>query len=73
MHSQSEPHRGAGTSPGPARAYPMPGWVKVFAVLALIAIAIFAALHIAGLGMGYLGHGGMEAHAPAAGHDQHRP
>jgi hypothetical protein len=51
----------------------MPGWVKVFAVLALIAIAIFAALHIAGLGMGYLGHGGMEAHAPAAGHDQHRP
>jgi hypothetical protein len=51
----------------------MPGWVKVFAVLALIAIAMVAALHLAGLGMGHLDHGGSDAHAPLAGHGQHQP
>ena len=73
MHSQPNLARGAGTSPSPASAYPIPLWVKAFAVLALIAVVIVAALHLADLGMGHLAHGGLDAHAPLAGHGQHQP
>ena len=72
MHAQSNPSRGAGASPRPAPANKMPGWVKAFAALALVAIAIVAALHLAGLGMGHLAHGNSDAHAPLAGHDRHQ-
>jgi hypothetical protein len=51
----------------------MPAWVKIFGVIYLIAVAIFAAMHFAGGGIGYLDHGDMQGHAPAAEHGQHRP
>jgi hypothetical protein len=73
LHSQSNPNRGAGASPIPASVFPMPGWVKVFAFVALVVIAVVAALHFAGVGMGHLAQDGMDAHAPLAGHGQHRP
>jgi hypothetical protein len=44
----------------------------MFAVLALVAIALVTALHLSGLGMGHLTHGGTDAHAPLAAHDQHQ-
>jgi hypothetical protein len=67
LHSQSK------SSPSPAPAYKIPGWVKAFAGLALVAAAIVAALHLAGLGMGHLAHGSMDADAPLAAHSQHQP
>jgi hypothetical protein len=73
LHSQPNSARDAGTRPSPASAYPIPLWVKVFAVVALIAVAIVVALHLVGLGLGHLAHGGMDAHAPLAGHGQHQP
>lgn len=63
----------ADVSHGRASPYPTPRWVKVFGVLAFIVIVIFAALHLAGGRMGHMAHGDMNAHAPPAEHDQHRP
>jgi uncharacterized membrane protein len=59
--------------PRTASATPMPGWVKIFGVIYLIAVAIFAAMHFAGGGIGYLDHGEMHGHAPTAEHGQHQP
>jgi hypothetical protein len=73
LNSKPNPARGAGASPSPTSAHPMPRWVKVFAVLALIGVTLAAALHIAGVGMGHLAHKGMDAHAPLTGHGEHQP
>jgi hypothetical protein len=56
-----------------ASATPMPAWVKIFGVIYLIAVAIFAAMHFAGGGIGYLDHGEMNGHASPAEHGQHQP
>jgi hypothetical protein len=49
----------------------MPRWVKMLAVVAGLAAALFAAAHVVEDGMGHLDHGDMNA-APA-GHSQHQP
>jgi hypothetical protein len=49
-----------------------PGWVKVFGVVAFIAVAIAAAMHLVGGGMGHFTHGGMAPDAPPAEHGWHR-
>jgi hypothetical protein len=51
----------------------MPRWVKIFAVVAVIAVAIIASLHLAGGGMGHLAQGDTDTHAAPAGHDRHLP
>jgi hypothetical protein len=73
LHPYPNPSRGAGASSNRAPAYKMPGWVKVFAVVALFAVAIVTALHLAGLGPRHLPHGGTVPQAPLAGHGQHQP
>jgi len=73
LPSRHESASNAGTYPRSASAAPMPGWVKIFGVIYLIAVAIFAAMHFAGGGIGYLDHGDMQGHAAAAEHGQHRP
>jgi hypothetical protein len=45
-----------------------PRWVKVFGALALAFVAIFAAIHLVGGGMGHLSHAG----APME-HSSHTP
>jgi hypothetical protein len=59
--------------PRSASATPMPAWVKIFGVIYLIAVAIFAAMHFSGGGIGYLDHSEMHGDGPAAEHDQHQP
>jgi uncharacterized membrane protein len=59
--------------PRSASATPMPAWVKIFGVIYLIAVTIFAAMHLAGGGIGYLDHGEMHGDAPTAEHGQHQP
>jgi hypothetical protein len=63
----------ADASPERASPYRTPSWVKVFGVLAFIAIVIFAIVHLAGGGMGHMAHGGMDAPVPPVEHGQHRP
>jgi len=70
-HDESDPN--AGIYPRSVSATPMPAWVKIFAAICLIVVVIFAAMHLAGGGMGPLDHGTMNAHAPPAEHAQHRP
>lgn len=41
----------------------MPRWVKIFAVVAVIAVAVIAGLHLAGSGMAHLAHGDTNTHA----------
>lgn len=63
----------AGVRPGQASGHTTPRWVKVFGVLALIAIAGFAALHLVGGEMGHLAHGDTDDHPPPAEHGPHAP
>jgi hypothetical protein len=53
----------AATTAGPTPAHHMPRWVKIFGILAALAIAVFADLHHGG-GMEHLTHGGMAQHLP---------
>jgi hypothetical protein len=49
-----------------SQSYPgTPLWVKGFGIAALIAIVLFAVLHLAGGGMGNLMDHGMVGHGPA--------
>jgi hypothetical protein len=50
----------------------LPVWVKVFGVVALIVVAIVAATHLVGGGMGHFAHGGMAQDASPAEHGAHR-
>jgi hypothetical protein len=63
----------ANASPGRFPAHRTPRWVKVFGVLALIALAIFAALHLAGGVTGHLSHDAMDAEALPPEHHRHLP
>ena len=70
MRSNPDFERAAGAKT--KRPAAMPRWVKVFGVVAAIAVAAFAVQHLAGGGMGHLPHGN-DAHAMPAQHDQHVP
>jgi hypothetical protein len=50
-----------------------PRWVKVLGVIALLAVAISAGIHLAGGDMGHLMHGGMPVHDPLAEQGSHAP
>jgi hypothetical protein len=73
LQSHHESDGDAGMYPRGVAATPMPAWVKIFGAIYLIIVAIFAAMHLAGGGMGPLDHSAMKAHAPPAEHAQHRP
>jgi len=73
LRSRPDRTHGENVSPGRVPVHRTPGWVKMFGVVAIIAIAMFAALHFVDEGIGHLAHGAMDAHAPSAEHDQHRP
>jgi hypothetical protein len=67
-------HSGSRSATGRAErgaAHEMPRWVKTFGVVAAIAVVGLAAFHLAGGGMGQMGHGNISAHVMSAehGHD----
>ena len=72
LQSHHESDRNAGMYPRRVSATPVPAWVKIFGAIYLIAVVIFAAMHLAGSGMGPLDHGAMNDHVPPADHAQHR-
>lgn len=55
------------------RIYEIPGWVKIFGIVAVIAVVIFAALHRAGGGMKHMDHDNMGAQTLPAEHGQDVP
>jgi hypothetical protein len=59
MHSRSNSHLAADASAVRAPLHKIPRWVKVFGVIAAIAIAAFIVDHLAGGGMRHIGHGNM--------------
>jgi hypothetical protein len=73
FQSGHESVRNASMYPRSVSATPMPSWVKIFGVIYLIAIAIFAAMHFAGGETGHLDHGEMNAPVTPAEHGAHRP
>jgi hypothetical protein len=73
MQSHHESNRNAGMYPHGVSTTRMPAWVKIFGVIYLIAIAVFAATHLVPGGMGHLSHGDVNADTPPAGHGQHPP
>ena len=62
VRSHSHAHRETGSTAEPAPAHRMPRWVKIFGILATVAIAIFAALHHGGGETEHLAHSGIAQH-----------
>jgi hypothetical protein len=73
VRSHSDSNGAAGARTERAAAHEMPRWVKIFGVVATIAVAGFAALHLAGGGMGHMAHGNIGAHIMSAEHSNNVP
>jgi hypothetical protein len=59
MRYSSDSDRRNDEATGSRVVHQMPGWVKIFGVVAVLAIAAFAGLHLTGVGMGHFAHGDM--------------
>lgn len=82
---RSDPDPAIGPRPVRVRDDGTPRWVKIFSIGAVAAVAAFAALHLAGGGMGpdrhmshggsmgHLMHDGMDAPVPPTDSSQHQP
>ena len=73
MRSHPDSGRAPGAGTERAATHEMPRWVKIFGAVAAIAVAIFAALHLADGGMGHLTHGNMGVRLMPAEHGHHEP
>ena len=50
----------------------LPRWVRIFGVVAGIAVVVFVGVHVAGGGMGHMDHGGIAGYLPG-GFGHHLP